>query len=206
MAEKSRIQSLFDAFDRLSSREKYMVAGLGGAFLITIVAVIALIFQNQISTLEQRNAATRDTLAEVMALKDTYLAEKAKLDAKKELLDRNDLRLVGEIEREATRLGIEIEDFKEGKKALTENARRARGRTEEGGEPVKVRDLMEISVTVTLRRMSLTQLTDLLAALEKRREPIRVTELNVQPLPSDRQVLRVVKVTVATYRNEDVRL
>lgn len=206
MAEKSRIQSLFDAFDRLSSREKFMVAGLGGAFFITIVAVIALVFQNQISTLEQRNAATRDTLAEVMALKDSYLAEKAKLDAKKELLDRNDLRLVGEIEKEATRLGIEIEDFKENKKALTENARRARGRTEEGGEPVKVRDLMEISVTVTLRRMSLEQLTALLAALEKRREPIRVTELNVQPLPSDRQVLRVVKVTVATYRNEDVRL
>ncbi|MCB9527102.1 MAG: type II secretion system protein M [Myxococcales bacterium] len=206
MAEKSRMQSLFDAFDRLSSREKIMVAGLGGAFFLTVVAVIALVFYNQITTLEQRNAATRDTLAEVMTLKDAYLAQKAKLDAKKDLLDRNDVKLVGVIEQEATRLGIEIEDFKEGKKALTDNARRARGRTDEGGEPVKVRDLMEVSQTVTLRRLSLEQLASLLAALEKRREPIKVTELNVQTLASDRQVLRMVKVTVSTYRNEEVRL
>lgn len=206
MAEKSRMQSLFDAFDRLSSREKIMVAGLGGAFFITVVAVIGLVFYNQINTLEQRNAATRDTLAEVMTLKDAYLAQKAKLDAKKDLLDRNDVKLVGVIEQEATRLGIEIEDFKEGKKALTDNARRARGRTDEGGEPVKVRDLMEVSQTVTLRRLSLEQLANLLAALEKRREPIKVTELNVQTFTADRQVLRMVKVTVSTYRNEEVRL
>ena len=206
MAEKSRMQSLFDAFDRLSSREKIMVAGLGGAFFITVVAVIALVFYNQINTLEQRNAATRDTLAEVMTLKDAYLAQKAKLDAKKELLDRNDVKLVGVIEEQATKLGIEIEDFKEGKKALTDNARRARGRTDESGEPIKVRDLMEVSQTVTLRRLSLEQLANLLAALEKRREPIKVTELNVQTLTADRQVLRMVKVTVSTYRNEEVRL
>lgn len=206
MAEKSRMQSLFDAFDRLSTREKVMVAGLGGAFFITVVAVIALVFSNQISTLEQRNQATAETLAEVMTLKDAYLAQKAKLDAKKDLLDNNNLRLVRELENAARRYGIEIEDFKETKQALTENARRARGRSAEEGGPAKVVDLMEVSQTVTLRKVSLEQLANFLALLEKKREPIRVTDLNIQTLSSDPQVLRVVKVTVSTYRNEEVRL
>lgn len=206
MAEKSRMQSLFDAFDRLSTREKVMVAGLGGAFFITVVSVIALVFSNQIGALEQRNQATAETLAEVMTLKDAYLAQKAKLDAKKDLLDNNNLRLVRELENAARRYGIEIEDFKETKQALTENARRARGRSGEEGAPAKVIDLMEVSQTVTLRKVSLEQLANFLALLEKKREPIRVTDLNIQTLSSDPQVLRVVKVTVSTYRNEEVRL
>lgn len=208
MAEKSRMQSLFDSFDRLSGREKIMVGGLVGAFLLTVLTIIWLIFANQISALEERNAQARSTMSEVMTLKDTYLAQKAKLDAKKSLLDNNDVRLVRLMENEAKKLGIEIDDFKEDKRYVTENHRRARSRDEGDGSapPPKIKDLVEVSQTVTMRRISLEQLSNFLAALQKRPEPIRVTDLNVSTLTSDRQVLRVVKVKVSTYRNEEVKL
>lgn len=206
MAEKSRMQSLFDAFDRLSGREKVMVGGLVGAFLLTVLTIIYLVFSSQISALEERNQNARETMAEVMTLKDAYLAQKAKLDAKKSLLDNNNVKLVRLMETEAKRLGIEIDDFKEDKRYVTENHRRARPQGDGDAPPPKIRDLVEVSQTVTMRRISLEQLSNFLAALQRRPEPIRVTDLNVSTLTSDRQVLRVVKVKVSTYRNEEVKL
>lgn len=206
MAEKSRMQGLFDAFDRLSGREKIMVGGLVGAFFLTVLSIIWLVFSSQINALEERNQNARETMAEVMMLKDTYLAEKAKLDAKKSLLDNNKIRLVRLMENEAKKLGIEIDDFKEDKRYITENHRRARPQGDGDAPPPKIRDLVEVSQTVTMRRISLEQLSNFLAALQKRPEPVRVTDLNVSTLTSDRQVLRVVKVKVSTYRNEEVKL
>lgn len=206
MAEKGRMQSLFDAFDRLSGREKVMVGGLVGAFLLTVLVIVWMVFSSQINALEERNQNARSTMAEVMTLKDAYLAQKAKLDAKKSLLDNNDVRLVRLMESEAKRLGIEIDDFKEDKRYITENHRRARPQSEGNTPPPKIRDLVEVSTTVTLRRCSLEQLSNFLAALQKRPEPIRVTDLDISTLTSDRQQLRVVKVKVSTYRNEEVKL
>ncbi len=206
MAEKSRMQSLFDAFDRLSGREKVMVGGLVGAFMLTVLSIIWLVFSSQINALEERNQNAREAMSEVMALKDTYLAQKAKLDAKKSLLDNNDIKLVRLMENEAKRQGIEIDDFKEDKRYITENHRRARPQGDGDAPPPKIRDLVEVSQTVTMRRISLEQLSNFLAALQRRPEPVRVTDLNVSTLTSDRQVLRVVKVKVSTYRNEEVKL
>jgi len=207
MAEKSRMQGLYDAFDRLSGREKIMVGGLAGAFFLTLITVIWLIFSSQINSLEERNQLARETLAEVMVLKDGYLAQKAELDAKKGLLDKNNLRLVQLIENEAKRVGIEIDQLKSSKRYITENHRRARPQEDpEGGPPPKIKDLTEVSETATMRRISLEQLTNFLAALERNKNPIRVTDLNISTLTSDRQILRVVKVTVSTYRNEEVKL
>lgn len=206
MAEKGRMQSVFDAFDRLSGREKIMVGGLVGAFLLTVLTIVWMVFSSQISALEGRNENARSTMAEVMTLKDAYLAQKARLDAKKSLLDRNDVRLAPLIETEAKRLGVEIDDFKEDKRYITENHRRARPQNDGDTPPPKIRDLVEVSTTVTLRRVSLEQLSNLLAAVQKRPEPIRVTDLNISTLTSDRQQLRVVKVKVSTYRNEEVKL
>lgn len=207
MAEKNRMQGVFDAFDRLSTREKLMVGGLAGAFGIFVIAIIWMIFANQISGLEQRNQGARDTLAEVMTLKDPYLAQKAQLDAKKSLLDNNNVRLVRLMETEAKREGIDIENFKESKRYLTENHRRRRPEGEgEGGRKRAVTDLVEVSQTVTIRRISLDQLSNFMAALEKRPQPIKITDLKISTLSSDRQVLREVRMKVSTYRNEEVQL
>ena len=69
MAEKGRMQSLFDAFDRLSGREKIMVGGLVGAFLLTVLVIVWMVFSSQINALEERNQNARSTMAEVMTRK-----------------------------------------------------------------------------------------------------------------------------------------
>ncbi|MCA9546360.1 MAG: type II secretion system protein M [Myxococcales bacterium] len=200
MADRSVIDRAFDAFDRLSTREKLMVGGLGTAVLITAVVLVWLLVGKKLQTLEQRNENMRTTLADVQMQKDEYLRAKARLDAWKKRLDDNDLKLVKVMEDEAGKLGFEIEDFKENKRVLTENYRRRKKRN--GTKDLK--DLVERSQTVTIRRVSLEQLATFLSRLEGRREPVKVTQLNVAAQSSDRQVLREVRMTVATYRNEEV--
>ncbi|MEZ4467513.1 MAG: type II secretion system protein GspM [bacterium] len=202
MAEQGRIGRLFETFDRLSTREKMLVGGLVSALLITAAVVIWLVIGRQISNLEERNKGLRETLAQVNEQKTDYLSRKRRLDAYQRRLEENDVKLVRLMESQATKLGITIEDFKENKRFITEKhkkLKKTQGRT-------KVKDLLEESQTVTIRRVSLEQLTRFLAALESRQEPIKVTQLKIDTLSSDRQVLRQVQLTVSTYRNEEVDL
>lgn len=201
MADRSAIDRVFDAFERLSFREKAMVGGLVSALVIVGLVMVWILVGRKLDQLEQRNEAIRTTLVDIQGAKDTYLRNKARLDAWQRQLDRNDIKLVKVMEDEAKSLGFEIEDYKEAKRVLTENYRKAKKR--EGDKRV-IKDLVERSQTVTIRRISLKQLTDFLARLEGRKEPVKVTKLNAQTLSSDRQLLREVSMTVATYRNEEV--
>lgn len=202
MAKKSRTQSLFDAFDRLSGREKTMVGALVGAMFLIGTVLVSMIIGNQIEALEQRNENTRDTLAQVMILKDDYLRQKKILDAQKALLDDNNVKLVRLMEKEAANADFEIEDFKEGKRFITTKHRTLK----KTANRKSVIDLVEESQTVTIRRISLAQLANFLAAIEARSEPVLSTRLTIDTLNSDRQVLRNIRLTVATYRNEEVQL
>lgn len=199
MSDQGWIGSMFSAFERLSSRERWLVGGLGGSVSLVLIAVIWMVISGQISELEDRNVELRDALSEINLTKGQYLIEKAKLDANKALLDNNKIKLVREMEKEATRLGITIENFKESKQALTENHRRAKK-----GNTVKLTDLIQESQEVSINRISLDKLTQLMAALEGRREPVKITSLSIDTLNSDRQVLRRVRMKVSTYRNEEV--
>lgn len=188
--------------DRLSTREKLMLGGLVSGLVATAIVIIWLVVGGQIGELEQENANLRDTISQVNEQKDAYLARKRRIDAYEERLDRNDIKLVQLMETQAQKLGITIENFKENKRFLTDKHKRMK-RTK---ELTKVKDLVEENQTVTIRRVSLEQLTRLMSALEGRSEPIRVTQLNIQTLTSDRQILRQVQMTVSTYRNEEVEL
>ncbi len=205
MAKKSQTQVLFDAFERLSSREKVLVVGLASAVFITVCAVLWLVVGKQISVLEQRNITLRENLAQVVTLKEGYLEQKAEFDAVDAKLKNNSIRLVRLMETEAGHQGITIEDFKEGKRFLTNKKSQFRKRSR-GGEKRKVKELVEETQTVTMRRITLAQLTNFLAALENRREPVTVTKLMISTLNSDRQVLREIRMTVATYRYEEVEI
>ena len=199
MSDQGWIGSMFSAFERLSSRERWMVGGLVGSVSLVLIAVIWMVINGQINELEDRNAELRDALNEINLTKGQYLVEKAKLDANKNLLDNNKIKLVREMEKEATRLGITIENFKESKQALTENHRRAKK-----GSTAKLTDLIQETQEVSINRISLDKLTRLMAALEGRREPVKITSLAIDTLNSDRQVLRRVRMKVSTYRNEEV--
>ncbi len=202
MAEKGGISNLFEVFDRLSTREKTAVVGLGLAVAATFVFFFWFFSARQVTSLEERNDAVRSALEQIVQQKDAWKLKRAKSDAVTARLEGNKLRLVREMENQAKRLGFTIEDFKENKRYLTDNRRRKR-KTE---ERQTVTELVEESQTVTIRRLSLKQLSEFLFNLERRPEPVKVTRLNIRTASSDRQVLREVRLTVATYRNEEVQL
>ena len=108
MAEISRMQALFSSFDRLSTREKALVGGLGLAFITTLTVIIWIIIGSQIETLEQRNDNMRDTLSQVNTLKDNFLRQKERIDAIKERLENNTIRLVQVMETESGNRPIQI--------------------------------------------------------------------------------------------------
>lgn len=201
MAEQGRLAGFFAFFDRLSTREKVMVGGLAGALVLTVIAILWLVIGNQIDDLEQRNQAIRETLDQVLARKDKYLREKSRLEAEQKRLEKNDLELVRLMEAEAKKLSFTIDDFKEHRRALTDNWRRVKKRD---GQPARaVKDLVEESQTITIRKITLEQLANFMAALESRPEPVKITQLNISTLQSDRQLLREVRMTVATYRKQE---
>ena len=205
MAADNRSQALFDTFDRLSTREKIMVGGLLTALFVFLGGGAYVIIGGQIDDLHERNESIRGTLNQVNKLKAGFLQKKARLDAMRSRLENNPIRLVQLMETEAGHQGFEIENFKETKTFITNKHRQFRKRGK-GVKKKSVRDLVEESQRVTIRRISLEQLSNFMAALENRKEPVKVTGLVIDTLNSDRQVLRRVQLTVSTYRYEEVEI
>ncbi len=207
MSEQSRFANMLQSFEQLSTREKALVGGLVAGVFITIVVLMWMVLGNQISELEQKNTAIQSTLSQVMARKDTFMREKSRLDADRKRLEKNDVKLVKLMEDQAGAQGIQIEEFKEARRFLTENARRNKKKSGAGGDKEgtgpKVKDLVEESQTVTIHNLTLDQLARFMAAMESRSEPVKVTRLNIQTQQNDRTKLREVRMTVATYRMEE---
>ena len=165
-----------------------------------------MIVGGRITELEQKNAAMQSTLSQVMARKDKFLQEKSRLDADRKRLENNDVKLVKLMEDQAGAQGIQIEEFKEARRFLTENARRKSKKSGDKGDAAagpKIKDLVEESQTVTIHNLTVDQLARFMAAMEARAEPVKVTRLNIQTQQSDRTKLREVRMTVATYRMEE---
>jgi len=180
-----------------------MVGGLGAALFATLLAVLWTVIGSQIAEAEERNEALREGLAEINRGKREYVRNKAMVEADTRRLESNRVKLVRLMESKARELGITIENFKENKRYLTENHRKLKKRGDKA--PVKrVKDVVEESQTITLRRVDLETLTRFMADLEGRPEPIKITRIRAIALQSDRQVLREVRLTVATYRKEEV--
>ena len=203
MREKS--SSIFDSIDRLSLREKLLLGGFVGAAFLAAVAFLWIYVGNQVNTQVETNDSIRSTLTQINTLKSDFLIKRAKLDAVREVLEKNPIRLVQLMEREAKAQGIEIEDFKESTGYLTNNRCRLQKRSDEAKEK-SVKELKWEAQSITIRRITLDQLTSFVANLENRREPVRVTRLKMSTLNRDRQQLREIRMTVATYRYEEVEI
>lgn len=204
MAEQGRINTLIQSYERLSTREKALVGGLSGGVILTVIVAVGMFISSQIGELQDRNAAMADTLAQIVARKDKFLREKSHLDADRKRLEQNEVKLVKLMEDQAGAQGIQIEEFKEARRVLTENQRRRKkSNDKDAPSGPKVKDLVEESQTVTIHNLTLDQLSKFMASLEGRAEPVKVTRLNVQTQQNDRTKLREVRMTVATYRMEE---
>jgi uncharacterized protein YoxC len=188
---------MFETFNRLSQREKTL--------LLTFVAllffgVLYLFWNSKLQALETLQTTKTELQNQINQIKDAqpkFLAKKQQLEAYENLLNENKQDLSSLMENTAKDIGISLDDFKENKRSLSDDFSKKKRKNQ--------KELMEYTQSVTIKNISLEQLSKFLEKLESNRFPVRVTQLNVNVSSSDRQVLKEIQLTVATYRNEEVK-
>lgn len=88
-----------DALDRMSARERLMVAALGVTLVLCIVSLSGFLIYSGLSDLEDKNAAMRQALREIERKRPEYLKAKARLMALEARIGTNPLLLTGFIEQ-----------------------------------------------------------------------------------------------------------
>jgi type II secretory pathway component PulM len=188
---------MFETFNRLSQREKTL--------LLTFVALLFFgmlyLFWNSklqaLDTLQTSKTELQDQINKIKDAQPKFLAKKQQLEAYENLLNENKQDLSSLMENTAKSIGISLDDFKENKRSLSDDFSKKKRKNQ--------KELMEYTQSVTIKNISLEQLSKFLEKLESNRFPVRVTQLNANVSSSDRQVLKEIQLTVATYRNEEVK-
>lgn len=189
-------RSLSNLGDSLSDRDKVLL----GLLLTCIISVLAWFIFDGMSmeseALRERRDGLKTNLNEVRSLAPAFLERKQRLEAYEDRLNKNTVDLDKLMERLAKAQGFSIEDFKEQRRVLDEGERSRRSKKR------KEKALVAYTQNVTIQNVTLKQLAAFLQDLERQSAPIRVTSLEVRPLTSDRQTLRLVKLSVSTYKRE----
>jgi hypothetical protein len=146
--------------------------------------------------LRSQRDSLKEGLSEVRVVAPAFLERKLRLEAYEDRLSKNSVSLDKLMERLAKAQGFSIEDFKEQRRVLDEGERSRRSKKRNN------KSLVAYTQNVTIRNVKLKQLAAFLQELERQSSPIRVTSLEVRPLTSDRQTLRLVKLSVSTYKRE----
>ena len=185
---------LLDAMDRLSLREKVMLAVMGGAIFAFVVFLGVFLVGSRLSEMRGGLDAKRQALQTLMDEKDGFLGRKASgVGDVKEKIEGNDLILTTFADQHAKAVGIQFDDYKDSKRPLFLRKR------PQGGVKAKP-DLMEEQLDVRFKRVAITSLTAFLDRVDREeRRPVAVKKLNVKTLWSGREKLSGT-ITLATWK------
>jgi len=185
---------LFDAMDRLSLREKVMLAVMGSAIFAFVVFVGVFLVGTRLSEMRSGLEAKRQALQTLMDGKDDYLKRKAAgVGDVKAKIEGNDLNLTTFADQHAKAVGIQFDDYKDSKRPLFLRKR------PQGGVKAKP-DLLEEQLDVRFKRVGMAALTAFLDRVDREdRRPVAVKKLNVKTLWSARDKLSGT-ITLATWK------
>jgi len=172
---------LGDALSSLSSRERRMIFLLGGALLLTVVALGGLSVRRTISARETALETKRQSLQKVAILASGYSeaeAARARIEAR---IKGTPVRLFSYLEDLAKKQSVPIGDLQD------------RGNTP-AGEGVQ-RSTAEVNFT----RIDPRKLTSFLNEIEKSAHLVKVEKLRVRTRTDDPTLLDA-SVTVSTYQ------
>ena len=191
MSDSSSLSQVIDSFlSGLSDREKILLA----SFVLIAIGIVAYqgwtTLVSGLDELQQEKIELSETWSKIKKLKKPYLAANYKQIAYEKKIKENQTDLGKVMERLSKEGGFQIDNFKEKEIRLDE------GFDQKKSGPVLIANTQE----VTIRSISLKQLSTFLEKLESQPSPVRVLSLEVNTSYKDRQVLRLVKATVATYK------
>ena len=180
MALNDRMQALRDKWERLSQRERTMVGALGITFVVMVTLIVGFLITDGLSSMEERNAEMRQALRDLDSQRDSYLRNKAKAAQMETRLGSTPVQLQSYLESAAKEAGIEIPE--------------SRDRPPEAAG----KKFIKRSVDLTLRAVTLEQLTKFMKAIETGKSLVVVDSLDVRTRDDKHQQLDVT-MAVSTY-------
>jgi general secretion pathway protein M len=168
-------------FERLSDRERKLVALAGSAVLVFVLFVILFSFANSAAGYRKRTQDKLAKLQEVQTLAASYREAQSERQAVEQQLTGNNVRLISYIEDKATAAGLTVPNM-----------------SPKGDVGIGDGKIIESSVEVTFTDVDLRKLTDFLRTVESGPGVVKVKYLRIEPRPASDTL--AAWTTVATYR------
>lgn len=178
-----KLEALWDRFQALSNEDKKKVfIGCGSAVSLLFVLVIWMAV-GALSTRQTEITRLRTELRQIDTLAVQYDQVKANQQARESQIRNNQVALFTLIQNSATRLDLKLNDLNERK------------------EPLADSKLVQVSVVVTVKELSMDRLTAFLEDIEKSAENglVKITSLQIKTR-FDTPDLLDLQMTVSTWK------
>jgi type II secretory pathway component PulM len=182
MTLNDRLQALRDKWERLSQRERAMVAALGVTFVVMVTLIVGFVISDGLATMEERNSDMRQALRDLDTQRDSYLKMRAKSQQLEVRLGASPVQLGGYLETASKEAGVEIGDSNE--------------RSAPAGK-----NFVERTLDMHLHAVTLEQLVKFMKAIETGRNLVVVTSLHITTR-DDKHMQLDVDMSVSTYQRD----
>ena len=185
-----RISSIFanvgNTFERLSDRERKLVALTGIAVLVFITFLIIMAVNSSLNNLRENTATLKENNVMVNNLRTRYNEAKKSVESSQTLVADNKANLTAEVGSLASKLAIEITQINQA-----------------GGKTDKKTGILEEPVKVEIRRVELPALINFLEQLEQKNSLFYVDDMLMRRRYDNKQQLDVsFKVTTVKLASE----
>jgi type II secretory pathway component PulM len=172
------VDTLRDRWDGISPRERNLVVLLGASFVVCVIVYLALSIHVGLSALEGRNARTRRALLTLADLRARGELNASQNDTTE--IPSEPVKLESYLTKAASKVGITIPSYNPRPSTTTKS-----GFAVHAGQ-------------VELRELTITQLKDLLEAIESDSKVVVITAMTVSRNFRDKQKVDL-KLDLATY-------
>lgn len=199
------------AFSRLSSRERTLVTLMVGALFVGIVAVVYVIFQGKISTLEENIAAEQEALRKVYAATPAYLEAKERFAAtRSQAVNNAGLNLTTAVAEIADKIVFEAVDPRTGplgKKHIKEfldfkspKEKQVGPKKKATGKKVSVAGYYQRDQEITVKEnIPFESFYELLEKIEESGDMLFVTDMRIERNRLDPERAGQGKIVVSTF-------
>jgi type II secretory pathway component PulM len=182
MTLNDRLQALRDKWERLSQRERAMVAALGVTFVVMVTLIVGFLISDGLATMEERNNDMRQALRDLDTQRENYLKMRAKSQQLEVRLGASPVQLGSYLETASKEAGVEIGDATE--------------RSAPAGK-----NFVERTIDMHLHAITLEQLVKFMKAIETGRNLVVVTQLHITTR-DDKHMQLDVDMSVSTYQRD----
>ncbi len=182
MTLNDRLSELRGRWERLTDRERTLVAGMGVVLVVVIIFGIGVSIAQGLSDLEDDNRAIRQALKDIDSNRDAYLRARQKTAQLEARMGRGAVQLQGYLESAAKEAGVEIAETVERQPA-----------------PLG-KKYVEKTVDLRLRKVPLEPLSRFLRKIETGPNLVAVTSLSVRSRDDKHEDLEV-EMGVSTYEH-----